>query len=1316
MNEHIFLPAEKQEEAKRYWLNKLSGELSDINLSGEKIKAIEFTKDYFVTNIDNDLSGRLIDFSNNKDSMLYIILLAAIKIMLYKLSGQKNIIICSPIYNLNYSSNIYSDNKYIPFRSILSDEMNIKELIKDLTETVSQGYVHQYYPIDKIIQFLGIDPDFSLYRIIIAFENIHKGNFINEIVDFPSNDLSFILVRQEMEMQCTVVYNSMLFKREIIQYFFKLYTFILEQILLNQTVQLKNISAVSMEERTKILNIFNNTQIEYPRDKCIHQIFEEQVVKTAGNKAVTFGEQYLTYQDLNEKSNQLARRLSEKGVKPNTIVGIMVKPSLEMVIGIIGILKAGGAYLPIDPLYPVSRINYMLEDAAVTILLTNYEIDQDIRFEGDIINITSHDLYRGPTHNLTATSKPKDLVYLIYTSGSTGFPKGTMIEHQGLMNYVWWANKIYVKGEKAVFPLYTSLAFDLTVTSIFTPLISGNEIIVYPNDEVEYVLYRIIRENKATIIKLTPSHLSLLVDQDYHNSVVRRFIVGGENLKTSLAYKIKRSFQENIEIFNEYGPTETVVGCMIYQYNIEADQGIAVPIGRPADNVQIYVLDKNLGFTPMGGIGEIYISGDGLARGYLNQPELTAEKFVTNPFITGKRMYKTGDLAKWLPDLNIAYLERIDGQLKIRGYRIEIEEIESVILDFDASIHEVVVAADQNGNNTTNLYAYLVLEGDLPITELKVYLSEKLPNYMIPNYFLKIDKIPVTINGKVDKKELLQYRQNVKSIEENSPPKNEVERILLDICIEVLGVKSLGVNQNFFHCGGDSIKAILVSAQLQKRNLTLELSKIFEYPIIRDFCTFININKKDIYQGIIEGEVKSTAFQQWFFTQNLADPHHYNQSVALYSKNGFIESAVKKVFEKIILHHDALRMVYKPCSLQFNKGVEGNQFDFIMADFINEEMYTEKIDIMAARLQSNINLELGPLVKLGLFKTISGDYLLIIIHHLVVDGISWRILLEDFISGYKQVINNEEIILPKKTDSFQEWAEKIQSYAKSPELSSELNYWKTIKSHLYTPLPKDWVISHRKLKEKKTLEIYLSVEETNQLLREVNKTYNTEINDNLIVALGLAVKDWTGANKIFINLEGHGREEIIKEINITRTIGCFTSIYPVCLDMSKSEDISYIIKYTKETLRHIPCKGINYGILKYLTLEYKKESETFMIEPEISFNYLGQFDSILKTDIFEIASIPIGPTISPENERQNALDITGIIVDERFKLSVDYNQNEYREETILKFMNNYKKYLLQVINHCIGKAYRELTPYDLGNEEISIEELKDIINVVDSID
>ncbi|XBO87556.1 amino acid adenylation domain-containing protein [Bacillus licheniformis] len=612
---------------------------------------------------------------------------------------------------------------------------------------------------------------------------------------------------------------------------------VMEQVVQNEDQSLNDLTVLSEAERNRLLYEWNDTKAEYP-NQTIHQLFEEQAEKTPELAAVVSGNDKLTYRELNEKSNQLARYLRDKGVKADTIVAIMAERSPEMMVGIMGILKAGGAYLPIDPDYPEERIKYMLEDSGAAIILVDHKQDLGTLHQ-EAVELTG-DFSSFPADNLEPTGNADSLAYIIYTSGSTGKPKGVMIRQRGLVNYITWADRVYVQGEQLDFALYSSIAFDLTVTSIFTPLISGNRVIVYQDSgDGEPLIRKVFRDKKTGIVKLTPSHLSLVKDMDQSQSSIKRLIVGGEDLKTELAKEITERFHHNIEIYNEYGPTETVVGCMIYQYHADRDRQVSVPIGKPASNVQLYILDERQEVQPVGIAGELYISGDGVAKGYLNKPELTSEKFLPNPFLPGERMYRTGDLARMRPDGHIEYLGRIDHQVKIRGYRIELGEIEHQLLRH-SDIKEAAVAAKTDQSNNQVLCAYVVSERDITQGDIKAFLAKELPEYMVPSYLLKLDELPLTPNGKVDLKALPAPDRSAGALPEYEPPRHELEGKMAAIWEDILNIEQIGINANLFDIGANSLNVMsFVSRLYAELGFRVPFKDIFSKPTIKELSDFL---------------------------------------------------------------------------------------------------------------------------------------------------------------------------------------------------------------------------------------------------------------------------------------------------------------------------------------------------------------------------------------------------------------------------------------------------------------------------------------------
>ncbi|PIK30789.1 non-ribosomal peptide synthetase, partial [Bacillus siamensis] len=751
----------------------------------------------------------------------------------------------------------------IPTRIQASDHQSFREVLQRVQEGAIESQAYSYLNLSDVQSLSELKRD--LIDHVIIFENYALDE---QALDQGENELGFVFHElkgnEATNYGLTVVavpgeqlilkfaYDESLYSETIIENLGIHLTRLMEQAAEDEHREIGDLQLLSNEEKDWILSEFNQTQTDYPKDKTVQQLFMEQADRTPERTAVVCGHETLTYRELNERSNQIARLLLKKGVQPETIVGIMADRSPEMIAGMIGILKTGAAYLPIDPDYPERRIKYLLEDSRTNLILTNRDDSRKYNVETVFLK---GDFDKYSIENIDINRNPLKHAYVIYTSGSTGKPKGTMITQKGLVNYIYWANKTYVKGDALDFALYSSISFDLTVTSIFTPLISGNKIVVYRNDENEPLIRKVFKDKKAGIVKLTPSHLSLIKDLDNNSSSIKRLIIGGEDLKSDLALKISESFNHDIEIYNEYGPTEATVGCMIYKYDTQRDKAASIPIGRPADNVQIHILNDKQEILPIGVVGELYISGDGLADGYLNKPDLTNERFILNT--AGQRMYRTGDLARKLPDRNIEFLGRIDHQVKIRGYRIELGEIEREI-EKSGKVKESVVVAKADGDNQY-LCAYVTLKNGAEIAEIRNFLSYELPEYMMPSAFVSLEEIPLTTNGKVDITALPDRHEGSDSGNCYEAPSNDLETMLTAIWEEILDIKNISVNTNLFEIGANSLNVMtFVSKLYSKMNFRIPFKDVFQKPTIRTLSVFLE-NAKNLLKDYTEDCIQLTS-------------------------------------------------------------------------------------------------------------------------------------------------------------------------------------------------------------------------------------------------------------------------------------------------------------------------------------------------------------------------------------------------------------------------------------------------------------------------
>ena len=1320
LNEKKYLLSDRFLKNKFFWNEKFKV-LPDIFLN-KSSDAIEGKRKTF--ELESEFSSKIKNFAVDNKYSLNTFFVTLYLVYLCKTTQQKDIVIGTPVLNRSgkkEKSMFGMFTSTMPFRFAINDELSIIDTIIKVNEQFMEYYFNQKYPYDLLVKDLelkkkGYD---NLFNTCINYYNTKLNSELNGL---PIENEEFYNGHQIYSMQLVIKdwsdsgsltldfdYKINDYSDEQIDDIYARLMNLANQVIMNPFEKIGNLDLLSDNEREKLLYQFNATEIEYPKNKTIYQFFEQQVKMTPDNVAIYFNNNELTYRELNERANQLARYLALKGVREETIVGLLTAHSIETVIGILAILKAGGAYLPIDPTYPDDRICYMLKDSGSGILLTNIELPESIVFCGKVINLDNQSIYSGDASNLDCINKPNDLVYVIYTSGSTGKPKGTMIEHQGLINYIWWAKKMYIRNEDEVFPLYSSLAFDLTVTSIFTPLISGNKIIVYNDncDEEEYVLYRIMKENKATVIKLTPSHLSLLKDMNYRNSSVRRFIVGGEDLKVSLAKDIHESFSGNVEIFNEYGPTETVVGCMIHKYDYESDIRISVPIGVPADNVQIYILDKNLKPVPANTVGEMYISGDGIARGYLNRPELTWEKFIDNPFTSGRRMYKTGDLARSLNNGKIEYVGRVDQQVKVHGYRIELGEIEKYLLSHEA-IKDTVVIDLEDKYNGKYLCAYFVKKVHVSIHELKRFLLKYLPDYMVPAYFIELTEIPLNRNGKVNR-ELLPRPEddNIKNVE-FIEYRNEKEKNLINAICDVLNIERVSVGQNFYHLGGDSIKAILIASKLNDKGLKLRVKDILSNPVIEEMALCIEqSNGLAINQGPCEGSIRPTPIVSWFFSQNFANLNHYNQSIFLELKQDIEAKKLEIILNELIRHHDSLRINYNPQigGLFYNNEHLDKCYNIQEHDLTNlsYSLQVDRMTFLADELKSSFNIENDILIKACVFKLGQHEKrLLLTAHHLVIDGVSWRIIIEDIGTMLKQINNGQRIMLLSKTHSYQEWAKGIENY-RNYIMDEEKSFWKLILGKDFS-LPTDYDLGEDTVDSSRTIALQMDKDLTKSLLTKANFAYNTQPKDLLITSLLRTIKKFTGSEDIVIELEGHGRDDKFESIDVSRTVGWFTSLYPFYIKLSR-DDLAGQIKEIKEEIRKIPNKGIGFGILKYLSVAFDENIKRY-----VKFNFLGDFTSKDDSSSVYLLKDQLGSDYDKRNKLNYIIDINCFIVDGKLNVLMTYSKNKFSQNTMERYVNSYINDLKMNIDHCCNKESVEFTPSDFDTVDLTLEELEGLFN------
>ncbi len=1017
----------------QYWLSKFSGDILKTNLPGDYMRFAKrmYEKSVVDISLDSSLSSSVIKMCKDVDSLLLTFVMSVVNITLNKYTGNRDIILGTSIHKANDKFKVL--NSILALRNTVEPNLSFKQFLLRVKETIAEAYSHQKYSFAKLIAKLNLhlsDDPSPLFDVTVLLENI------NDISDLESlqNNISIIFNKQDGIIRGRIEYNSLLYARSTINQLGEYLKKVIKTVLNNPDIELSQIELCA--EKEKIIYDFNSTVVKKSYITSICQLFEEQVRRVPDNIAVSFANKRLTYEHLNKSANKLAKYLEKKQIGPGSIVGLLVNRSIELIVGILAVLKIGAAYCPIDPEYPLERKQYILEDIACPILLSTSDIYKIDHYSGEIIHLDDDSIYTGDGANCDNQVKPEHLAYIIYTSGSTGTPKGVMVTRNGLTNYLTWASNMYVEAKQVTMPLYTSISFDLTVTSIYVPLITGNTILIYGHNDDELQICKIISQNKVDLIKLTPAHLQLITEIEIDGSRIKRFIVGGEELKTELAREIYNKFNKNVEIFNEYGPTEATVGCMIYKFDEVKDTRMTVPIGIPIDNTQIYILDDNLKPVAPGIIGEIYISGDSIAKGYWNKQDLTEERFLTNPFLANQKLYKTGDLGKIANDV-IEFYGRIDNQVKVRGYRIELGEIENVLLQYK-SIKDAIVLVHRSSDDSKYILAFFIAEEQVLVSDIKSYLANKLAYYMIPSIIVQVESFPLTPNGKIDKKILITHYARSWSTKYVAPA-NDLEKKLVKIWSEVLGGDKIGVNDNLFELGGHSLKATLIVSKIfEELNVKILLTVLFNNPTIRELAVYIESITEDQFSKIRPAEVSeyypvSSAQRRIYVLQQYEGIGLAYNTPGIWIIEGNLDiSKFEDAIMSLFARHDAFKTSFVT--------IDGEVYQRINHDFKMEIEYFEltdsqKIEHKIREFIKPFDLKVPPLTRIGLGKMQNGYLFLMDVHHIISDGVSAEIIFKEFVEFYQ---GNELAPLEIQYKDFVAWQNEL---LESDTIKEQEEFW-----------------------------------------------------------------------------------------------------------------------------------------------------------------------------------------------------------------------------------------------------------------------------------
>ena len=1649
------LEAEGSEIGLDYWRKLEESATPVLSLPFEKVlpQETEFKPESGLSQrISPETIARLARQSAAQDSTLSSALLASFCLLLSRLTAAPQLSLGVSFDGRNYeelASALGLFARFLPINAELAPDLSVSALLSSLDGSLAEA--SRWQELFTSHAQSSAAPSFFPF----CFEFIEEAEPSLDVTDslsFTVLQSSAYVSRFKVLLRClrhsdgSVVaewhYDAAVYSEAEIFRLAERWATVVESISLKPGSQsVDEIEVVGATEMAELLKLGCGEDEQFAGDNCLHEIFAAQAARTPDAVAVVYEQESLTYRELNERANQLARYLQSKGVRGEARVGLMMERSIEMVVGMLGTLKAGGSYVPLEKSQPVERLRQMVEDAGVQVIISMEVLRAEAESLGAevVVYIDSEmtEISKESAAEIQAIANAENVAYVIYTSGSTGSPKGVCVEHRQLVNYL---NAILQKlnlPARASFALVSTFAADLGNTVIFPSLCSGGTLHVISQERISDAgaLAEYFGKHVIDCLKIVPSHLSALMTHSQPELVLPRkcLVLGGEASGWELVERIQKLVPD-CRILNHYGPTETTVGVLTYAVETESAKrdSKTVPLGSPIANTQVYILDALLRPVALGMPGELHIGGANVTRGYLNSSQTAAAKFIPDSFSRkpGARLYKTGDLARFLPDGSIEFLGRTDDQVKVRGFRTEPGEIEAVIrqhqgvaqvkvlaretltgdkrlvaylvpeeqsaatvlqwlrleregrlhrrqcyelpnrmlvasqnkneTDFmykeifeekiylqhgvslrdgdcvfdvganigmfslfvgqtcrnakiyafepipplsdllranaalyglDAKIFKCGVAADtarqeftyyphltlmsgrfadlredqevvrlfesnrRQGEDATALddqllgevlaermtsesftcqmkrisdvirehrveridllkidvqkselevlggideedwakFQQVVLEvhniddrlqqivtlfetqgfqvairqetmlketalfdvycvrperaqnlsstsdaletsGRLPLwaspdsllEDLRAYLKDSLPDYMIPSDFVLLENMPLTPNGKLDRQALPEPVEVVAG-DSNTfvAPGTETEEILAGIWQQVLGLEHVGIHDNFFELGGDSILSIQIVARANQAGLKLSPKQLFRHQSIAELASAITISASTdaqpiaAEQGLLTGTVPLTPIQHYFFEQSLTEQQHFNQSLLLTVRRAISAEQLQQVVTALLEQHDGLRLRFIETEAGWQQSYGGKEaihevvVQQVDVSHLAEAEQRAEIEAVSAGVQQSMKLESGGLLRVVLFETGAEQRLLVVAHHLVVDGVSWRILIEDMARGLEQVEQGEAITFGSKTTSYRRWAERIGEYAQSEEAASERAYWAEVTQKWGGgQIPVDYPEGQNTIESARTISASLDTEETRVLLQEVPEAYRTQINDVLLTALVEAFGKWSGQRQALIDMEGHGREELWEDIDLSRTVGWFTTLFPVILELNANAQSGARLKSVKEQLRRVPQRGIGYGLLRYLSKDAEVSEEMRSLpQAEVRFNYLGQLDNVLPhNSLFGLSNEATGAERDRQQRRTYLLDVNGAVSGGRLQLNIIYSENVHGRAAIEAFSNSLLEALRAIIEHCQSLESSDFSPSDFPLANLSQQQLDLILS------
>ncbi|WP_284117640.1 non-ribosomal peptide synthase/polyketide synthase [Streptomyces fragilis] len=1350
-----------------YWKERLA-DVEPLELPADRPRPAVRSADGATTRLvlPPHTARRLARAGKERGATLFTTLVAATQAHLARLSGGQDIAVGTVASgrDLPETQNLvgFFVNTLV-LRSQVRPEQPFPEFLADVRQTVLDAFTHQDVPFERVVDEVRPVRDTSrtpLFQVMVVLQNTptaHPDVPGLEITDAETElrhaafDLTWEFAEaDDGALHGLLTYSTALFDEATADRMARQLATLLTALAEDPHRTLGALPLSTDEERRKLLRLGRGSA-PVVAAATLPELFQRQAARTPDAVALTEHDRRWTYAETERAANRLAHRLVGRGVGPETVVALALPRGAASVVAQLAVSKAGGAFLPVDPDYPAERREFMLRDAGAALVLD------------DPAEVWAAD---GPDTAVTDADRLAPLsvghpAYVIYTSGSTGVPKGVVVTHTGLAAFAAAAAERYAAGPGDRVLQFASPSFDASVLELCVSLLSGATLVA--GEEGPLVgerLAEVLEGRRISHTLIPPAALATLPEATAAAlPCLRTLIVGAEACPADLVDR----WAPGRRMINSYGPTEATVVAS-WTGPLTPDAG-APPIGGPAGATRVYVLDAALRPVPAGVLGELYVAGPGLARGYLGRPGLTAARFLPDPFgAPGERMYRTGDLVRLGADGQLRFAGRADEQVKVRGHRVEPGEVEAA-LRRDARVRDaVVVVRDDGSAGRAQLVAYVVpaATGDEPsgptgdgptaahtaavdpagtaavdpagtaavdTAALREELARRLPPHMVPSAFVTLQRLPLTPNGKLDRRALPAPGPAVPT-GPRVAPRTDTERRVARIWAEVLGVPEVGAEDNFFHLGGDSILSMQVVSRLRREGLHLTTRDLFAHQTVAALAAVVRTGPERPGEGPVSGEVPLTPIQEWFLTTPRAAHHHFNQSLLLELEGTPDVAALDRALAALLDHHDALRMRFTRGAdgwRQFNPPPTGAQEVLVHHDLtgLPDDRARRVMERAADTLHAGFDLERGPLLGAGLFTGGPGRpaFLLLVAHHLVVDAVSWRVLGDDLETAYRQAVRGEPVDLGERTTSYRDWARGLAAHVRAGHLDQELPHWE--EALTAEPLPGPALPdaegaegaegpegagnaeNARNAQDAgdaggtRTLAVELGEEDTEALLRSAPTAYRTRVNDVLLAALALALARWTGGKRVRLDLESHGREDLLDGVDLSRTVGWFTTVHPVALSVDTPDDLGpdrdwrALVKSVRRQLRAVPGNGIGFGALRaYGPPEVRERLGGESALGQVVFNYLGQLDDRPAEDaapgvgLIRAQHGSLGMDHDPRDGGSHLLEVGGAVRDGRLTVTWNHRPAVHDTRTVRRVAEDFAEALRQIARHARRTAGR----------------------------